>query len=388
MKVLYVITRADLGGAQTHLLDLLNGLNRQVTPIVATGEEGFFTKAVRDLGIDCHVVPELVQRIAPIKDLRALWRLIFVIRDTGPDLVHVHTSKAGILGRFAALIGGVPSVYTAHTWCFAEGTRWWWKIAGIPAERLAARCSPVIINVSEANRKLALRHSIAGESRLRTIHNGIPDVSARAQPGLPGVPRIVMVARCTPQKDQALLLRALAYIDPPTRVVLVGDGPTRASLEATACRLKIRDRVDFLGERRDVPEILATSHIFALPTKWEGFPLCILEAMRAGLPVVASDTGGVAEALIDRQNGFLVPRGDYVALGGRLKALIGDAFLRARMGEAGRRRYEAEFTREAMLQKTLDVYHEIIRGSARQPATHAQPRTYREVSRDLSHVRK
>jgi glycosyltransferase involved in cell wall biosynthesis len=383
MKILYLITRADLGGAQVHLLDLLKGLGTRIDATVAAGEEGFFTVAVRDLGIKCHVVPDLVQPISPKRDLCALFQSVRLIRELKPDLIHAHTSKAGAIGRFAARIAGVPSVFTAHTWCFAEGTSWKWKLAGIPCERLAARFGSAIINVSEANRRLAAGSGVSNQARLLTIHNGIPDVAARALPGLAEVPVIAVVARCAPQKDQALLLRALAAIDSPARAVFVGDGETRAALEAEACRLNLSHRVEFLGERRDVAQILAASHIFALPTRWEGLPLSILEAMRAGLPVIASNVGGVAEAVADSKTGFLVPGGDEPRFRTRLRELMESPTLRYRLGAAGRKRYETDFTLESMLLKTFAVYKEILYG-APQANTVALPTAhYPEVPVDF-----
>jgi glycosyltransferase involved in cell wall biosynthesis len=382
MKILYLITRADLGGAQVHVLDLLKGLRGSIRATVASGEKGFFTDAVRSLGIECRLAPDLVQPISPARDFRALFQLVRLIRELKPDLVHAHTSKAGVIGRFAARIAGVPSVFTAHTWSFAEGTSWKWKLAGIPCERLAARFGAAIINVSEANRGLAARNGIASRTRLLMIHNGIRDVSARATPDIAEVPVIAMVARCVPQKDQAVLLRALAGIDAPARAIFVGDGETRAALEADAGRLNLRGRVEFLGERRDVAQILSGAHIFALPSRWEGFPLSILEAMRAGLPVVASNVGGVAEAVLDSRTGFLVRPGDEVNFRARLRELIESPTLRRRMGAAGRKRYETEFTLESMLRKTLAVYHEILYGAPQ--ATLAVPNSHcPEVPVDL-----
>jgi glycosyltransferase involved in cell wall biosynthesis len=360
MRILYLITRADLGGAQVHLLDLLKGLRSSIDATVAVGEEGFFTDAVRDIGLECRVAPHLVQPISPVRDMRALFQLVQLMRELKPDLIHAHTSKAGVIGRFAARIAGIPSVFTAHTWCFAEGTSWKWKLAGVPCERLAARFGSAIINVSDANRRLAVSNGISNRVRLLTIHNGITDVSARAEPKFAGIPTIVMVARCAPQKNQALLLRALAEIDIPAQAIFVGDGETRPALEAEVCRLNLTRRVEFLGERRDVAQILAECHIFALPTRWEGFPLSILEAMRAGLPVVASNVGGVAEAVIDSKTGFLAQCGDEFAFRARLRELIERPTLRGQMGAAGRKRYETEFTLESMLHKTLAVYQEVL----------------------------
>lgn len=362
MRVLYLITKADLGGAQVHLLDLLGGLRNRIDPVVALGEEGFFTDAVRRLGISCHIVPNLVHAVSPVKDWRALRETAALIQAIRPDVVHAHTSKAGVIGRMAAWWERTPSVFTAHTWCFAEGTSWKWRLIGIPSEKLAGRLGSVIINVSDANRRLALAHRIGRPGRVIRIWNGIPDVSSRARPGVPEAPTIVMVARFAPQKNQALLLRAVAGMDCPLRILFVGDGPTEPALQDEACQLGIQDRVHFLGSRTDVAEILAYAHIFALPSNWEGFPLSILEAMRAGLPVIASDVGGVAEAVNDGSTGFLVRPDDLDTFRARLLSLVEGPALRQRMGQAGRESYEANFTIEGMLKRTLAVYRAATSG--------------------------
>jgi glycosyltransferase involved in cell wall biosynthesis len=131
--------------------------------------------------------------------------------------------------------------------------------------------------------------------------------------------------------------------------------------------LALADRVRLLGERTDVAELLAEAQAFVLISDWEAFPLSILEAMRAGLPVVASDVGGVQEAVLDGRTGLLVPRGDMGGLRERLRRLLCDPGLRSRLGAAGRRRYQAHFTFEHMLHKTLDVYNAVL-AQARQRA--------------------
>ena len=365
MKILQVITRGELGGGQRHVMDLLEGL-RGYELEVATGEDGYLAEGARALGIPVHILPHLVMPISPLEDTRGLMALSQLIAKLKPDLVHAHTSKAGILGRVAARINGVPAIFTAHTWCFSEGTSWKWKAIGIPLEKLAATWSGAIINVSEANRQLAVRHRVAAIGKLITIHNGIPDTPHRAQPGLSsGTPRIVMIARFAPQKAQAELLRALRDIDLPFRLAFVGDGSTRAVHERLAEELGLGSRVDFLGERRDIAEILATAQVFALPTNWEGFPLTILEGMRAGLPVVASDVGGVGEAVVHETTGFLVGAGSTNEFRLRLRQLLNDPSLRGRQGAAGRIRYEQDYTVRAMLEKTVVVYESVLRRKTR-----------------------
>lgn len=361
MKVLLLITRAELGGGQTHVLDLLRGFRERFDVELATGEEGFLTEAAGRMGVRWHVLPNLIQPMRPWQDTRALMECYRLIRDVRPDIVHTHTSKAGVIGRAAACLARVPSVFTAHTWCFAEATSWKWKLVGIPLERIAARCASRIITVSDANRRLALDHSIGGPEKFITVHNGIADCAFRAQPGSGNVPRVVMVARFSEQKAQSLLIDAAAGIRPPFRLLLVGDGPTRPAVEAQVERCGLGHRVEFAGNRLDIPEILAASHVFALFTKWEGFPISILEAMRAGLPVVASDVNGVREEVVDGSTGFTVPRDDVAAFRQRLELLLQDAPLRERMGAASRQRFEQEFTVDRMLQRVAEVYREAVR---------------------------
>jgi len=198
MKILYLITRAERGGAQVHVLDLIRGFRPHCEIEVASGEDGYLLDEARQMGAVCHVLPDLVQPIAPLRDLAAFREIRALLRRTRPDLVHAHTSKAGILGRLAAWVQSVPSIFTAHTWCFAEGTSWKWKLLGAPCERLAALSGGTIINVSEANRMLALQYRVATPAQLCTVHNGVPDErpSGSLRPGEP--PAIVMVARFAP----------------------------------------------------------------------------------------------------------------------------------------------------------------------------------------------
>lgn len=170
-----------------------------------------------------------------------------------------------------------------------------------------------------------------------------------------------MIGRFTPQKDHAALLRALAgQSHLGWDLDLIGDGPRRADIVALATALGVADRVHFLGARNDVTAILGRADIYALVSHWEGFPRSILEAMRAGLPVVASDVGGVAEAVQPGKTGFLVPADDGQVLAARLELLIKDRQLRQALGSAGRRSYDENFHFELMFDHTMDVYKSII----------------------------
>jgi glycosyltransferase involved in cell wall biosynthesis len=169
-----------------------------------------------------------------------------------------------------------------------------------------------------------------------------------------------MVGRFEPQKDFGLLVRAIHGLHADVHVTLVGDGPTRGAAETLARHLGLEERIQFLGFRHEVARILSEAHVFVLASKWEGLPRSILEAMRAGLPVVASDVGGVGEAVVEGDTGFLVPRGSVDAVRSRLERLCEVPELRARLGAAGRARYLAHFTLEGMLRGTACVYADVL----------------------------
>src|SRR4051794_17685775 len=360
MKILYVITRSERGGAQIHLLDLLKNLPSGCRPMLATEESGYLVDEARHLGVPVHHIRHLHQPISPVNDLLALREIASLIKAECPDLVHAHTSKAGLLGRLAGWLTGTPTVFTAHTWSFADGISPLQRRVSIPLERFAGRIGGKVITVSRANEEAAARHAITHRANLITIWNGIPDTDLRAEPGLAEVPKIVMIARFAAQKDQLSLVQALSGIDKPWRLVFVGHGPKRAEVEAEAQRLRLSDRIDFLGDRGDIAHVLASSDLFVLSTKWEGLPLSILEAMRAGLPVITSDVGGCSEAVEHGTTGFLTPPSDVSQLRVKIETVLSSKPLLKSMGEAGRERFHRDFRIKSMMSKLMRFYHEEI----------------------------
>ncbi len=224
MKILYVITRSERGGAQIHLLDLLKNLPSRCSPILATGEGGYLEEEAERLGVPVHRIPHLRQPISPVNDLLAFLEIAALITAESPDLIHAHTSKAGLLARVAGWFTGTPTVFTAHTWSFADGISWLQRRISIPMERFAGRIGSKVITVSRANEGIAVRERITGRENLQTIWNGIPDTDRQAKPGVAEIPKILMVARFAPQKDQMSLVQALSGIDLPWRLAFVGDG--------------------------------------------------------------------------------------------------------------------------------------------------------------------
>lgn len=368
MRIAYTITRSDdLGGAQIHVRDLASALGEAGHDVVVlAGGGGVLARQLRDRGVHVVELRHMSRPIRPTRDLRALRELTGHLKRVRPDILSTHSSKAGILGRIAGRRLGIPTITTAHGWLFDLPLRGRRQQLVHAIEKGMAPLARRIVTVCESDRDLAIRSGIAEPERLSTIHNAMPDVDTalRADPsGNP--PTLLMVARFAPQKDHATLLRALAtLLDLDWRLDLVGTGPQEDSVRGLADALGLSDRIRFLGMREDVPELIAGSQVYLLVSHWEGFPRSILEALRAGLPVAATDVGGVREAVLEGETGYCIPENDDVLLADRLKNLIRDPELRSRLGTAARAHYEAHFTFDRLVEDTLALYESVLAGRA------------------------
>lgn len=365
MKLMYVITRSEHGGAQTHVLDLLRSQDPQ-SCVLVSGNHGYLLDAAKALGIEVHVVPALSNTPNPIKDVQATLSLIRLIKLTRPKLVHAHSTKAGLVVRLAAYLTGIPCVFTAHGWAFTEGVAPTKRRLAQALEKALSRITTAFITVSNYDKELGIRELGIDPSRITTIHNGISALGRpelRGNRGDPSRPvKIIMVARFSVQKSQGDLLKAFSGVK-GAELLLVGDGELLDEVKTLAHRLGLDGRVQFLGSRNDVPDLLADADIFALISEYEGLPISILEAMRAGLPVVASNVGGVSETVFDGVNGYLIARGDVLRLRLRLQELVDEVQLRQQLGEQGRKLFLSDFTLEAMVDATSEVYRLATEGS-------------------------
>jgi len=282
--------------------------------------------------------------LSPWRDLLGLLELIRLCRRERPHIVHANSSKAGVLGCLAARIAGVPiRIFTVHGWAFACYSGLLAKLY-LRAERATGRLVTRIVCVSENERALGLEARTCRSDQVVVIRNAVDVRGAARTRHAARVPTLVTVGRLKAPKDLLTFVRALAHLDgPPFRALVMGDGPERDRIEAELGRLGLGEVVQCLGERFDVGELLATADAFILSSRSEGLPVSILEAMAAGLPVVASSVGGVTELVVDGETGFVVPPGDATALSAALGRLVADGDLRRRMGAAGRARAEALF---------------------------------------------
>jgi len=374
--ICHIITRLELGGAQQNTLFTVTHLDRnRFRPVVITGEPGPLDDEARKLpGVEFHQIPLLVRAIRPLSDLRALIALIRLLRRLKPDLVHTHSSKAGILGRAAAWLAGVPVIiHSIHGYGFTRYQSFPVRRLLIGLECVASKCSTRIFAVSEANRQLGLELGFFPADRCVVIRSGVDleairtirvDTTAtkRALGLEPGRPVVGMVAPMKPQKAPLDFIRVAAKVaakKPDTQFLFVGDGELRGAVEAEIEQLGLVKSVRLAGWRRDVPAIMRCLDVFVLTSLWEGLPRVYLEALASGVPVVGTRVDGAAEVVRDGINGYLLAPGDINGLADRVLALLGNPTLAADMGKRGRA-LPQEFDIHDMVRRQEEEYETLL----------------------------
>ncbi len=340
----------------------------QVIPVLVTGKQGWLTEQAQNLGIETHIIPDIVREISPTHDWKANKELQNLFCHIRPDLVHCHSSKAGILGRWAARQCGIPSVFTAHGWAFTDGVPETKRKIYRLIEKIAGKWCKKIICVSEYDKNLALREIPQLKDKLVTVHNCIPDTAFQKNwkefdDEKEMALEIVTVARFSPQKK---ILETLNVVNNAVcqgiklHLTFIGDGPLFAQAVSQTKKMGIENYVTFLGARTDVEKLLPNYDLFLLLSNWEGFPISIIEAMRAGLPVMASDVGGVREAVSDGRNGWLIPRDDHRVLNLLNQIAENPSYLK-KMALNARKHYEQDFMIKNMTDQIFSVYQSIIK---------------------------
>ncbi len=387
-KVIHIITRLDGGGsAQNTLLTAIGHDRTRFESLVVAGQAGQWDDQGGDqatdqsrrrlevAGVRCLLVPSLTREIHPIKDLATLVILITLLRREKPALVHTHTSKAGVLGRLAAWLAGVPLVvHTSHGHVFYGHFGLLASWIFLQVERLLARGTTHLIALTEAERDEHLAEGVGRADRFSVVPSGIDlerfrrmvGLFGRRAPGMTCPPDAIVVGSVgwlTEVKGHRFLIEALARLKPHhprLHVVIVGSGRLREEYRALAEKLGVGDAVHLLGERQDVPDCLAAMDLFVLPSLNEGMGRALVEAMAAGRPVVASNVGGIPAIVEDRRTGLLVPPGDVVALAAAIDELLRRPDIAQALGTAASESIGARFGAQAMVQAVEAVYETVL----------------------------
>jgi glycosyltransferase involved in cell wall biosynthesis len=353
LRVLVVTGNAIVGGMESHVLRLCERLPRSAFESIALVPfESAFTEALRGCGLRVHVAP-----IGEKLRWHAIQYAASLVREHDIDVIHAHLPAAHVVAALAGSVTRTPVLATIHA---MHLSMWDLEVHRLTATHLCF--------VSEAARAHALAVGVQ-PSRISVVRNGIDTnrfTPRTARQGEPVSPVVGYVGRLSPEKNPALFLRAAARIHahvPDARFVVVGDGPLRAELETLAATLGIDDDVTFAGECSDMPARYRALDLMLLTSWHEGTPLAILEAMACGVPVVATDVGGVAELIVSGTTGALVPPGDDAQMAGRACELLASRAMLARMGERAREHVRARFSIDEQVRATGALLRDVAQGA-------------------------
>ena len=365
VKIVYFITELSIGGAQTALYRLLKGMNRErydLHVVCLYNGDSYIAEQIRalsipvyDLGMDSKV------------RLDAFVRLFWYLKSDKPSILHTWMFHANIPGRLIGRFARVPVIISSERTMGQEGF----------IRRLFNR-----VTVSLVDRVICVSRSVADfaaqtikipKSKLLVVPNGITLAeydnlpgreSARAAFKLDAHAVIIgAIGRPRPVKGYEILLDAfarVALVDSTAHLLFVGEGPSRLILKTKVSSLGLNERVTFLDDQIDITRLLPAINLLAIPSLFEGMPNVALEAMAAGLPIIATSVGGTPEVVVDGKTGYLVPPRNPDALADAILKLLDNPDLCLRMGRAGRERVKKHFSIERTIKKTEQIYEDLL----------------------------
>ena len=382
MRVVHFITRMIIGGAQENTLLTVEDQHRdygdEVTLVTGPerGPEGSLLERAHAGGFDVRIIPELGRSLHPRRDWISYRRLLALLKEIRPQILHTHSSKAGVIGRAAGKKLGIPVVHTIHGASFHYGQSPLLRRLYIAAEKWAARRTDRFISVCDAMSAQYVAAGIASPEKFVTIYSGM-DVEPFRSPSRdretvrrelgfdPGQIVIGKVARLFPLKGHEYLIQAASAViaqNPNVRFLLVGDGILREEFETEIARRGLSEHFVFVGlvPPEQVPELIAAMDIVVHTSMWEGLARVLPQGLIAGKPVVSYDIDGAPEVVIPDETGYLLPRGSIERLADALTELAADPDLRERLGRAGQARFTDRFRHQTMTREIRDVYRSLL----------------------------
>jgi len=371
-KVLFIVTQSELGGAQRYILDLAQIFNDTFEVLAAAGGNGGLFDELTLNNIKFSKLKNLVREINLVKDIKAAWEIYKLIKKERPDILHVNSSKAGILGALAGRLAGVKKiVYTVHGFVFNEPMPAWQKTFYIWAEKISAWFKDYLICVSEFDRQCGLKFKIAPAKKLITIHNGIDRINFLSQAEarqtlnktyslqLTAYSLIGTIANFYPTKGLTYLIQAAEIIVkkyPACHFIIIGDGDGRQDLETEIEKNNLKNNFHLIGAIREARKFLKAFDVYVCASIKEGFPYSILEAMAAPLPIISTDAGGIPEMIEYNKSGLLISPANPQMLAEAILKLLTDDNQAKKLAAEAANIVKNKFNLEKMAKKTAKLY--------------------------------
>lgn len=370
IRVLEIINDATIGGGQTHIIQILKHIDKEIFELfVACSPKGSLLDEFSRYSTKCIQVG-----ISKKLNLVTLFRFYKIIQKYHIEIVHTHGGIAGLWGRLAAIFSKRPVVHSLHGIHYLYYENLILKKLFILLEKFLSKFTDITICVAESDREKGIRHKLFKSNECIVIRNGI-DIRTFApeETHIPSLKKLLgieedvkligHVARLHRQKGQAYLLQAFKEVNnkyPNSKLLLLGGGPMKKTLEQLSSDLDLNNHVYFLGLRKDVRNILAIVDVFVLSSLWEGLPIALLEAMAMGKPIVSTNVDGIKEIVENQKEGILVPPRNPELLAEALITLLQDNALAMKLGRQAQQKMVSEFNVERMVKEIEKVYSSLI----------------------------
>ena len=374
-KIFHIITLLELGGAQRTALTLVSELNKdRFDAVLCCGPGGQLDQEANRVVPRMFFISNLCRPIRPWRDLKALFELVRLLRIERPHIVHTHSSKAGVIGRLAAWLAGVPiRVHTVHGFGFNPAQPFWVRLIYVWLERILALRTTTLVFVSNANRNEAVARRIGNPEKQALIRAAVhledhlSLVHTRAAPEKiflsPDDRLVITVGPFKPQKNLLDFVRAAQKAVQRcerVRFLVVGDGVGRNELESEIACLNLSDKIILAGWRSDVPNLLARADIFCMTSLWEGLPMALVEAMAAGLPCVVNAVDGCRDVVENGVTGFLTQPGNHQETADKIIYLLDHPEEARALGQRARESVGPEFACARMIEQHETLYERLL----------------------------
>jgi len=367
-KILYLVTQSEFGGAQRYIIDLASNLsqkNYEIT-VAAGGKDLLFSK-LAEKNIKYFCLKNLVREIDLWHDLLAYFEIKKLIKRIRPDIIHLNSSKAGVIGALAGHRLGVKKIiYTVHGFVLNEPMSAWKKKLYLWAERFSGRYKDVLICVSDFDRQVGIKYNIVPEKKLVTINNGIDKINflekneARRYLGLPQDKIIIgTIANFYLTKGLSYFIQAAAIIYkilPEIKFTIIGDGQIRTELETLIKQHGLQNNFILTGAKPEAWKYLKAFDLYICSSVKEGFPFSIIEAMQAQLPIIATKVGGIPEIIQDNATGLLINPANQTELSEAIIKLINNKSLAEQLAGQAQLKALEKLSLRQMVDKTEATY--------------------------------
>ncbi len=361
LKILYIVTKSDLGGIQKYLLEIAKELPQNIDAHFLMGSKGYLSKELLNLGVsedNIHFIPMTNNIFDFLQHIKSNLKTIKLLRRIKPNIIHCNATTGAIIGAICGFLTGIPTIYTVHGWPFTDGIskskQMFYKIL----ELMICSVFKKIICVSEYDKQIGIKTLPMYKNKMITIHNGIADIpnEFKKKNFSKDELKIVMISRFCPQKDPYTLIFAVYELIKEgynIKLDLYGYGEELDKV-LNCIKLKNTNNIQYKGTISDVTPILKNYDVYALISNWEGLPIGIIEAMRAGLPILVSNVGGNSECV--NSNGYLVKRQDIMNCRKQLMKFFDEKDKLNNLSLNSLKFYMKEFTVNKMVEKTLEEY--------------------------------